>query len=163
MYADRTGVRALCLVLFLAAAALPACKNPDRAFSETALGFDTFFMRYTSLSNYPRQEKANRDMMEFLEGHRKSLISGLNAVADLRAKDQKRYWALYEQSKVNIVSSFRRLEAIDKRERMLFAVFSLVFSPDENAFDRARYPSERDMFSTYLDVLLEETRKVLRG
>jgi hypothetical protein len=161
--AAHAGMSPICALCFALLFLMAACKNPDRAFSETVAGFDTFFMRYTDVSNFPRQERANRAMVDFLEKNRKSLMDGLNAVAELRLKDQKRYWELYEQSRASIVSSFRRLEAIDKRERMLFSVFSLVFSPDEGEFDRARYSMERDMFSTYLEMLLQQSRRVLRG
>jgi len=101
-------------------------------------------------------------MARFIEARRKPLLNSLNSVASLRSKDLKLYRELYEKNRAGVVSSFRRLEAIDKRERLLFSVFPLVFSPDDDAFDPAQYPLERDMFFKYLEVLLEESRRILK-
>jgi hypothetical protein len=137
---------------------LTACSDPEGAFRETLAGFDTFFMRYIDISNYPKQERANREMVLFLEKNRAPLVKGLSTIAELRNKKPLRYWELHEKNRQSIVSSFRRLEAIDKKERILFSVYSLVFSPEPGTVDMQHFAVERDMFATYLDVILADSR-----
>ncbi|MDR2734257.1 MAG: hypothetical protein LBC99_06365 [Spirochaetota bacterium] len=161
-----TGSRPLCFLSKLAGilctlAIYAACSDPERVFTETLEGFDTFFMLYADLGRHPRQQKINRDMVNFLETRRVSLAKGLDAILRMRAKKPAQFQELYEKNRAGIVSSFRRLDTIDKREKMIFSVFSLVFAPDDEGFDPAGYPLQRDMLTQYLEVILLESRSVL--
>jgi len=147
---------ALCALILCA-----ACTDPERVFAETIEGFDSFFMLYADLGKRPKQQKANRDMVDFLETRRASLVKNLDGILKMRVKKPAQYQELYEKNKAGIVSSFRRLDTIDKREKMIFSVFPLVFSPDDEGFDPASYPLQRDMFARYLEVILVESRSVL--
>jgi hypothetical protein len=138
-----------------------ACTDPERVFGETIEGFDTFFTLYAELGRHPKQQKANRDVAGFLETKRVSLVKNLDVILKLRVNKPAQYQELYEKNRAGIVSSFRRLDTIDKREKMIFSVFPLVFSPDDEGFDPASYPLQRDMFAQYLEVILVESRSAL--
>jgi len=139
-----------------------ACTDPERVFSETIEGFDTFFTLYAELGRHPKQQKTNKDVVNFLETRRVSLVKNLDVILKLRVNKPAQYQELYEKNRAGIVSSFRRLDTIDKREKMIFSIFPLVFSPDDEGFDPAGYPLQRDMFAQYLEVILVESRSVLK-
>jgi len=110
----------------------------------------------------PGLERPHLDMVSFLEGDGDRLLDGLDALAKLRSQDPPRFWRLFEGNRAEIITVFRKMDGIDRRERLLLGAFNRVFAPREEILEMARYEWDRQMLETWLTLLLRESRSALR-
>lgn len=151
-------VAVLCLVVL----ASSGCRDVESVYPETVKGFVTFLEVVTDVRLYPAQDRPHRALLAFLEKDREKLVSGLDLLAGLRRKEPAVFWRLFEVHRSDVITVLRRMDAIDKRERLLLGAFSRVFAPREDDFDMARYAWDRDMLRTWLELLLKESRQAIR-
>ena len=110
----------------------------------------------------PGLERPHLDMVTFLEGDGDTLLDGLDALARLRSQDSPRFWQLFEVNRAGIIAVFRKMDGIDRRERLLLGAFTRVFAPREEPLEMVRYAWDRQMLETWITLLLRESRSVLR-
>lgn len=138
------------------------CTDIETVYAATVRGFGRFLEVVRAVHLQPKLERPHRDMIAFFEGGGSDLIDGLDALAGLRHDDSLRFWQLFEGNRADIIAVFRRMDGIDKRERLLLAAFTRVFAPREEKFEMARYGWDREMLKTWMDLLVRESRAALR-
>lgn len=141
---------------------LSGCQDVDKVYAGTIEGFVSFLEVFNDVRLYPGQERPHLAMVAFLDKERDALVQGLSMIAQLRKNDPKRFWHLFEKNRTGIISVLRKIDAIDKRERLLLGAFTRVFSARENDLDQAKFSWDREMLQTWLAMLLKESRQAIR-
>lgn len=148
--------------LSLIACVLSACRNIESVYPETLKGFVTLLEVVTDVRLYPAQERPHHALLAFLEKEQDRLVSGLDKLASLRQQKPEVFWRLFELHRQDVITVLRRMDAMDKRERLLLGAFSRVFAPREEELEMARYLWDRDMLRTWLELLVKESRLAIR-
>ena len=150
------------LTLALVLAAFFACTDPAANFAATMAGADRLLELYAEVRGRPRNERGNRELAGFLGANAARLGDGLEALGKLRAGEPAVFWRLYAENKPRIVATLRRLELIDRRERLLFGILPLVLVPEETETDKSRLEFELALFRSWCQLLERDARAMAR-
>ncbi|MCK5268577.1 MAG: hypothetical protein KAR07_10425 [Spirochaetes bacterium] len=141
------------LLILISILLLTGCQNPESAIKKTLKDFGVLLDKYIAHKNKPDKKELQNKLGSYISKNKNEVADLLETVYKFRFKDPLKFNSLYKKHKNRIINVLRKMERLDKNDKIIFRYFSFVFSPEKIKMDMDTLLLKKRLFIKYCDLL----------